>query len=615
MPSSTLNIHAPRLLTELPHFFRSLQSALAEMLQNSTRSGATHVDLTLDAESRTLRIQDNGPGVHHPENLWTAAQSGWDDPTITDPAGLGFFALLGLSQSLQILSRQADGTGWTTTIPATAFHGEAFAVETLPPDPTQPSGLTLTAALQPEADLDAVQNDLQRLRQWEKIPSWRHAFPLEVTWHDAEGDVAIPMQWDQTTTTAVLPTPIGDLTAYKHDRHPGTRSSFIVQWEFHCIPAPREALSQQIRALAGAHADAILASLPHYFRWTVAPGSDVRPQLPERSAMITNTPWTQAMKTLAQSIIAAFAVPDRIRESQDALAQAPDVFQQETRGLHLPTAQKILAPCTPQWAASGSPFFEVPPPYRFQWAGYHRVSVPEPFSTNGYWDDDGDGRERENIVLWMRHVPESTDSVVVDLCNMQGYWTLPATDDAPAQIRSLAYGPIERLDRLFDAWLYVGRTPEIRVLTNDAPCGTLNFGVQVSDDTPPTFIFTQPDPEVLPLTSATQELPYAYLIDEFDSDNTWWDYRVENDDIDFSPLTHQILRAIEDAWAPQKAQQRRDQERQLRIQRTFRAMNLAIEQVRTIADLPAPFLAALDQVTGTCEAAEHAALRQGSSSD
>ncbi|PSR25665.1 MAG: hypothetical protein C7B46_20560, partial [Sulfobacillus benefaciens] len=186
MPSPmTLDVHAPQLLAHLPQFFRSLESALAEQLQNASRAGASAMTITLahaptDEFAWMLTLEDNGPGIADPRDLFVAGQSGWGNPAITDPAGLGFFALLGLSQACTITSRLADGSGWTATLTAEVFAGASFMVHPLAVSPHASSGLTIVSVLKPEAHVDA----LLSAEDWSTHPPrWRHAYPLTVILH------------------------------------------------------------------------------------------------------------------------------------------------------------------------------------------------------------------------------------------------------------------------------------------------------------------------------------------------------------------------------------------------------------------------------------------------
>ena len=65
-----------RFLRELPQFFQSLESALAEVLQNAFRAQATHVAFHYDPDGHVLTITDDGVGAADPALLLTGARSG-----------------------------------------------------------------------------------------------------------------------------------------------------------------------------------------------------------------------------------------------------------------------------------------------------------------------------------------------------------------------------------------------------------------------------------------------------------------------------------------------------------------------------------------------------------
>lgn len=64
MSAMTLDVDASRFLSHLPQFFSSLGNALAEQLQNSTRAGASAVDITLQRTPEDdvwmVIVQDDG---------------------------------------------------------------------------------------------------------------------------------------------------------------------------------------------------------------------------------------------------------------------------------------------------------------------------------------------------------------------------------------------------------------------------------------------------------------------------------------------------------------------------------------------------------------------------
>lgn len=70
MLALTLDVNASQFLAHLPQFFRSLESALSEQLQNASRAGASAITITLTRtpadDAWMLTLEDNGPGVADP---------------------------------------------------------------------------------------------------------------------------------------------------------------------------------------------------------------------------------------------------------------------------------------------------------------------------------------------------------------------------------------------------------------------------------------------------------------------------------------------------------------------------------------------------------------------
>lgn len=105
-------------------FNASLKSILQELLQNSRRSGATHVSLStaVDNNRTWLCIADDGAGIDNPEVLLTLGESEWESSTVSseDPAGMGFFSLAG--RGGQISSRD-----WSVELLPEHFNGQVSA--------------------------------------------------------------------------------------------------------------------------------------------------------------------------------------------------------------------------------------------------------------------------------------------------------------------------------------------------------------------------------------------------------------------------------------------------------------------------------------------------------
>lgn len=297
--SMTLSVDAPRLLTQLPHFFQSLTSAMSEILQNSFRAHAIAVDIFLTKNAQDqweLTIIDDGPGAADPADLFTVARSGWEPGAYIEPAGLGLYALLGLSESFRIESVHATGR-WTSTLTAAAFQGDAFTISSQSKE-GRPTGLTLVATLDPQADVRPL---LQLELNGRDCPAWRHAYPLSVTFHrrptpsDPWQTAAIPSQLAALDNRLRLTTPVGTLIAGP-DRH-FDRKDYIV-WEHRIIPVNLTALIQTL-GTRGTPGKALIEALPQSLYWVVPAHTSLRPTLPERNAFIQDAAFTATIEELA----------------------------------------------------------------------------------------------------------------------------------------------------------------------------------------------------------------------------------------------------------------------------------------------------------------------------
>lgn len=94
MSMDQLAVKERRLLAEFPAFFLSLEKIRMEL-----RVRESHMTIILNYDARTYRT-GRRPGVSDPAALFTAGESGWD-ARVKDPAGLGFFALLGMALPLK----------------------------------------------------------------------------------------------------------------------------------------------------------------------------------------------------------------------------------------------------------------------------------------------------------------------------------------------------------------------------------------------------------------------------------------------------------------------------------------------------------------------------------
>jgi len=583
----TLDVETPRLLKQLPHFFQSLSSALAELIQNSWRSGATTIDFALlpsieDASGWELIIRDDGPGVTDPATLFTAGRTDWDTTHVIDPAGLGFFALLGLSETLAIESHAADGSGWRTQVTANAFDGHPFSIESLPSTPPGASGLTLIAALKPEADVNTLQRNLAFFRQHpdlaEALPPWRHAFPLTVRWTDTTQTNVIPPRLPLAPDWPALSTPAGLLyNSTSHDQS----HSFQVVWEHRVIPVDRRDLTHAITTVDALLAPEILDALPHCLTWILPATTAVRPQLPERSAIIADTAWHEALTALATALIQAYDASRLTTEIAAITPSFPSVLNEppihyftRSQALNdLPSTSVLLE--TLRKTVAVHPLFSLPTSTWLRYAGYTLVNVPDFLNTEGDWTEGGEGESPLFYRLWMRNQPWTADPTLADVLNWHGLWTLPQPcanqPERTLQVVQAQWGP----DR-FDEWLELGRCQRIDVLEGTTVIHTIPWIVQIDPQTATRQLLIADDPQgsalslyppteslshqqlVLPIET---ELPIAYLLSNPHNlpgqSCDLWDYAdIDDNAVSFWGLLQTMATTAQSWWAPDAYAQR-----------------------------------------------------------
>lgn len=103
--SVQLAVNEKNLVKNLKFAFANFSTFLAELVQNSRRAGATAVNITLEGD--TLIVVDDGCGIEDFQNLFTIAESGWDNQTqsLENPFGMGFTSALFACERLTVESR------------------------------------------------------------------------------------------------------------------------------------------------------------------------------------------------------------------------------------------------------------------------------------------------------------------------------------------------------------------------------------------------------------------------------------------------------------------------------------------------------------------------------
>lgn len=104
--SIRLNINESSYLGSLKNTFTKKFTTISELLQNSRRSGATLIKVTLVPNEKVIVIEDNGSGISDFSNLFTVGNSGWKDSDIgkENPYGVGFISTLFLARVITIAS-------------------------------------------------------------------------------------------------------------------------------------------------------------------------------------------------------------------------------------------------------------------------------------------------------------------------------------------------------------------------------------------------------------------------------------------------------------------------------------------------------------------------------
>ena len=129
-----------KVLRKSPELFnQSLQTVLAEVLQNARRAGASRVEIEHFGEDgrATLVVRDDGHGITDMGKLVTFGASAWDERTdlMENAAGMGVFSLASRGVTVRSL-------GWRVTLSRAVFCGEADAA--VLPDPGMDAGTELT---------------------------------------------------------------------------------------------------------------------------------------------------------------------------------------------------------------------------------------------------------------------------------------------------------------------------------------------------------------------------------------------------------------------------------------------------------------------------------------
>lgn len=130
-------------ISRVPDFFNAtLPDILNELLQNSRRSGATKVEITVDQNRVT--VSDDGRGIEDPQSLLSFGQSNWEEGLTQseNPAGMGIYSLARAGE-VAIRSRTPHGVAWEVNLETSHFTGKETA-QVIPLNETSERGTAIT---------------------------------------------------------------------------------------------------------------------------------------------------------------------------------------------------------------------------------------------------------------------------------------------------------------------------------------------------------------------------------------------------------------------------------------------------------------------------------------
>lgn len=299
---------SPRLLGEIPRFFTSFKSVLAEIFQNAYRAGAENVFVRYDKDKHLLTISDDGPGLSDPQRLITAGDTGWNEAEIVDPAGMGAFSVL-REDLVKKIQYESHGAGnWRMTLTANILSGEAVDVEQLPANNL--TGLTLMMWLQPAITIEE-----------ELIAIARARYPYRVVYTSSDRINTIApcdVDWAETTIEAAT----GTIYWQYLSRWNITRRFTEVVWEYRDISS--QLFRQKLLEAASKYKFPVLATMiierGNIMFWPKA-NSSIRPKLPDRNELIDNQELQVAAELFVSELVTHFL--DRTRQ---AIKSWPDTF-------------------------------------------------------------------------------------------------------------------------------------------------------------------------------------------------------------------------------------------------------------------------------------------------
>lgn len=401
---------------------QKFDAALQEILQNTWRAGARSVVIEYDPTHHTISFVDDGPGCL-PDRILTAGESGWEDPKVNDPAGVGAFSLL-RPEDIQRVQYECHGDyNWAMELDQNALAGAPIVVEQLKANGKH--GLKLTLTLQPNTIINK-----------EKITAARAYYPIEVIWIDGRNApemVETKTEWI-ATDSFVIPA-IGRIElAYSKI---GQTS---VIWQHVPIQSPifrKEMLEAAKHHPLGALAKSLV---PGAIRLFVDPASAIRAKLPDRNEIIND-----ANLRLAAEKIVAEIIDRMMARLSKAAPQWPEVVEnpQSQWGVNVLTQNDpVLAD-----ALYDRPSLEIEVLKHFGW---EVVSYHDP----QYLQEEDDGevlrvQAGKVIQLVKGNHPVVDDVLLNNSLNAQGIRAIFAS--GTLQTKSQIIGPITFTNLRFDS--------------------------------------------------------------------------------------------------------------------------------------------------------------------
>lgn len=101
-------INTEKLISQIPRYFNNdINTIISELIQNSTRAGASFIKLDYRKDHDYLIIVDDGKGIDDIIESITIANSVWDNSIMEnqDPAGVGIFSTFSISYKVEISSK------------------------------------------------------------------------------------------------------------------------------------------------------------------------------------------------------------------------------------------------------------------------------------------------------------------------------------------------------------------------------------------------------------------------------------------------------------------------------------------------------------------------------